>query len=274
MDPLEIVLSVAALCLLGSTVGASLSLRRTRRRLLETERRLRELETGSRERSPRLSRRAADLAVRAVVTTARGVREHGVSGFLATSIEEFTGWSVAERLRINKLAGPDGTVTVLFSDIEGSTALNERLGDEEWMALLGEHDGVVRTAVRRYHGHVVKHQGDGFMVVFGSAEAAGRAALEIQACLADADSPALSRTPILVRVGIHTGPTVERDGDFFGRNVAYAARIAAHAAGGEVLVSDDVRTELGELWECAGPYGVDLKGFPGDHQAWTLLHGE
>lgn len=270
MDPVHSVLAVLVACLLTSTVVVTVLLQRTRRELSHSQEWIRELEAEVPRGAHRLSRRAADLAVRAVVTTARGVREHGVGGFLTSSIEEFTGWSVAERRRIDRLAGPDGTVTVLFSDIEGSTALNERLGDDEWMALLGEHDTLVRAAVRRRHGHVVKHQGDGFMIVFGSAAAAAGAAREIQSTLGEAGSLTLTTTPIRVRMGIHCGPTVERDGDYFGRNVAFAARIAAAAAGGEVLVSGDVRAELGEEWPAEGPLSLDLKGFPGSHDAWLL----
>ena len=262
MDPVHLVLAALAACLLATTVVLAVLLQRTRRALGHSRERVRELETQVPRGANRLSRRAADLAVRAVVTTARGVREHGVGGFLTGSIEEFTGWSIAERRRIDKLAGPDGTVTVFFSDIEGSTALNEHLGDDEWMALLGEHDALVRAAVRRHRGHVVKHQGDGFMVVFGSVGQAALVAHEIQAALAQPDSPALAATPIRVRMGIHCGPTVERDGDYFGRNVAFTARIAAAAAGGEVLVSDDVRAELEEEWLADGPLTLDLAAAP------------
>lgn len=269
MDPLT--LALAALCLLfiGATGVLLLRLTRSRRLLDEQAARIAALETRLGSTPERLSRRAADLAVRAVVTTARGVRDQGVGGFLASSIEDFTGWSVAERWRINNLAGDDGTVTVLFSDIEGSTALNESLGDEAWMELLDEHDAVVRAWVRRHRGHVVKHQGDGFMLAFGSVDRALHAATAIQEELASINDG--SGTPALrVRMGAHRGPTVERDGDFFGRNVAYAARVAAAATGAEILVSDDVRTRLGTEWTCDGPRVLKLKGFPGDHHAWLV----
>ncbi|WP_235737616.1 adenylate/guanylate cyclase domain-containing protein [Nocardioides alcanivorans] len=271
MTPAVIALLTLSIVLLAATLASVTRLHRTRSLLAQSQERVRDLEAQLPQGPRSLSHRAADLALKAVVSTARGVREHGVGGFLAASIEDVTGWSVADRLRINKLAGPDGTVTVLFSDIEGSTALNEQLGDDDWMALLGEHDAVVRAEVRRHRGHVVKHQGDGFMIVFGSSQRAAQAATGIQANLADAQSPALVVTPIRVRMGIHRGPTIAKDGDYFGRNVALAARIAAAAAGGEVLVSDDVRALLGEDWSCVDPRDLDLKGFPGSHRAW-LLH--
>jgi len=269
VDPLELALALLSAGLLATTIASTARLMRTRRLLAASRDQVRALERELAAGQHRLSRRAADLAVRAVVTTARGVRQHGVGGFLTTSIEELTGWSVADRRRIDRIAGPDGTITVLFSDIEGSTALNEQLGDEEWMTLLGDHDELVRAEVRRHRGHVVKHQGDGFMIVFGSAERAARAAAAIQTGLA-ASSPALTATPLRVRMGIHSGPTIERDGDFFGRNVAFAARLAAAAAGGEALVSDDVRAQLGAAWTADEPRDLELKGFPGRHHAWPL----
>ena len=79
-----------------------------------------------------------------------------------------------------RLAGPDGSVAILFSDIEGSTELNERLGDKEWVRLLARHDAAVRSAIERHGGHVVKTQGDGFMAAFGSPEPAVRSAIAVQ----------------------------------------------------------------------------------------------
>lgn len=262
-------LALALLASLGVLAGTGVALLRSRRELAEREAEVAALLAEREVDRPTLTRRAADLAVRAVVTTARGVREQGVGGFLASSIEEFTGWSLAERRTIERVAGPDGTVTVLFCDIEDSTALNEELGDDGWVALLAAHDALVLRCVERNRGQVVKHQGDGFMVVFGDPRHGVAAASGLQQELSAPRSRVLRRHPIAVRVGLHTGPTVERDGDFFGRNVAFAARVAAAATGGEVLVSEAVRTALAEPWFDQGRE-VELKGFPGHHRVWAV----
>ena len=136
-----------------------------------------------------------------------------------------------ERPDLARLA-PSGRVAILFSDIEESTALNERIGDRAWVRLIGRHDKMVRRHVKSHAGHVVKSQGDGFMVAFAQPEQAVRCSVDVQR--------ALGRRPngIRVRIGIHVGKSVRRGDDLFGRNVAMAARVAAEADGGEILVSE------------------------------------
>lgn len=250
---------------LVSLAVTSLALARSRREVRMLRGRL--------DRSHRsLTRQAAGLALRTVAGTAAAavrMREQGVSGFLTSSIEELTGIAMADRSEIVKVAGPDGTVTVLFSDIEDSTALNEQLGDAAWMRLLSAHDALVRRHVGRHGGHIVKSQGDGFMVVFGDPADGIRAAMAIQEALAGRRR-ALRRTPVAVRMGLHTGPTIERDGDYFGRNVAYAARVAAQADGGEILVSDELRGPLADEFAFLEPRDVPLKGFPDTHRLWEV----
>ncbi len=269
MNPVTALLLLALVCAVGLCATTTVALRRTRHELAVREAELAALATAAPEPES-LTRRAADLAVRAVVTTAKGVRDQGVGGFLTSSIEELTGWSLAARRTIEQIAGPDGTVTVMFSDIRDSTALNEHLGDSDWLDLLAAHDDLVRRCVDQHRGQVVKHQGDGFMVVFGTAHLGVAAASQIQAALTEPRRKVLRRQAISVRIGLHTGPTVERDGDFFGRNVAYAARVAACAGGGEVLVSDDVHDLLAEHDWFGDAREVDLKGFPGPHRIWEV----
>jgi class 3 adenylate cyclase len=196
-------------------------------------------------------RSAAERAVKAVVETAVRVRDRGVGGLLMSSLDDLTRWATEDRAAIAQTAAPDGTVTIFFSDIEDSTALNERLGDARWMRLLTAHDAVVRRIVGKRGGHVVKSQGDGFMVVFGDPGAAADAALDIQESL---------------RGG------VARDGDYFGRNVALAARVAALAQGGQVLVSEDVCAALADRPDLTlEPWGeVELKGLSDKHSLWQL----
>jgi adenylate cyclase len=219
---------------------------------------------------PRPAASATGRAVRRVVETATRVREHGLAGLLERSLEDLASWAADERTEIVHLAAADGTVTLLFSDIEGSTQLNDRLGDAAWVRLLAAHDGVVRARVERYRGQVVKTAGDGFMVAFRDSQAACRAALGIQKDLRRSLDPKLR--PVRVRVGIHTGTVVSRDGDYFGRNVAMAARVADKAVGGEVLASAAVAEALDEdaAVELVKAADVELRGLPGRHELFRV----
>ena len=170
------------------------------------------------------------------------------------------------------MAAADGTVTLFFSDIEDSTALNDRLGDEAWVKVLAAHDtAAAEPGSTSYRGQVVKTAGDGFMVAFRDAEAACRAALGIQKDLGRTLDPRLRQ--VRVRIGIHTGRVVSRDGDYFGRNVAIAARIGDLADGGEVLASTrgPRRAGRGRRGACSRrPGEVELKGLPGTHVIWRV----
>ena len=142
---------------------------------------------------------------------------------------------------------PSGTVTFLFTDVEGSTRLWEERPDEMRSAL-AEHDGIVRGAIEAHGGYVFATGGDGFAAAFSRAADGVDAAVKAQAGLAD-------HPLIRVRMGLHTGEVQERDGDYFGPAVNRAARIMAAGHGGQVLLSaateallDDsvVRRDLGE----------------------------
>lgn len=228
-----------------------------------------ELARGSR-RSPRSP---AGMAMKAVAQTAARVRDQGVvGGLLTSSFEDLTRWITEQRSDIARVAAPDGTVAIFFSDIEDSTALNEQWGDERWVRMLSAHDSVLRRAVQRCGGHVVKSQGDGFMVVFVDAAHAARAAVNVQRAFASRLPRNLRLARIRIRIGLHVGETVAREGDYFGRNVAIAARVAATAAGGEILVTDELRAALrGDDDFRFEPCGdVELKGLAGRHTLWML----
>lgn len=230
----------------------------------------------ARYEEPSAPSRRSVRAVRAVVETAvegaSRLRTGGVAGLLTSSIEDLTRWAMEDRSAIAQVASEDGSVTVLFSDIEDSTALNERLGDEAWVRLLAAHNKVVESVVAKHRGHIVKSQGDGFMIVFRHPANAVRAGIQIQDALAAGSSRELRREPIRVRVGIHFGTAVERDGDFFGSNVAKAARVAGMAQGGQVLVSDEVRQSLRDVEDVVlvDFMEVELKGLPGPHRLWEV----
>jgi class 3 adenylate cyclase len=157
---------------------------------------------------------------------------------------------------------PRGTLTILVTDMVGSTALAEQLGDRKWWEILQAHNVLVRAQVERHGGIEVKAQGDGFLVVFASARQAILAAVDIQQAAARhrAENPSQR---IELRIGLHTGETVESDGDVFGQNVILAVRIADAAAPGDVLVSGlthDLTAAAGDLRFSAGEE-VPLKGF-------------
>ena len=222
-------------------------------------------------RRERRAQRVKEI-VESAVDTAAKVRDHGVSGLLMTSMEDLARWSQEDRGALEKLAGRDGTLSILFSDIEDSTDINEKLGDKEWVRLLGAHDQLVQASVEVHGGHIVKSQGDGFMIAFREAAEAVHAGIEIQDALAETGDRRLRKTPIRVRVGIHCGTAIERDGDLFGKNVAMAARVAAQAKGGEILVSDDIRVALRDVEDIVLVDGRDteLKGIPGVHRLWEV----
>ncbi|MEO7350690.1 MAG: adenylate/guanylate cyclase domain-containing protein [Marmoricola sp.] len=238
------------------------------RRALESEQEL--------PRGPRATQaaQAAGLAMRTVVETASRMREQGMRGMLLSSIDDLAAWAREDRNEIARIAAPDGTVTMMFSDIENSTSVNSELGDQEWVKLLGAHDRLLHIYVDRHRGHIVKSQGDGYMVVFPTPELAIGASLGIQRALSAKRqrSRRLRRTPIRVRIGLHTGTVIEREGDYFGRNVAMAARVAAMADGGEILATDEIADALQESKEFhfVEDDTVELKGLPGEHQLWVV----
>jgi len=161
-----------------------------------------------------------------------------------------------------------GTVTVMFTDIEDSTRLSAQVGDEALAGVILWHNREIRAAVERRDGVVVKTLGDGVMAVFDSTRAAARSALDIQRAFRDrTDSPSVS-----IAVGLHVGDAVAAEGDYLGMTVNKAARIAAAASGGEIVVSDAVRSLLSDDHEFTfdQPQKVELKGIDGFHDIFTV----
>jgi class 3 adenylate cyclase len=161
-----------------------------------------------------------------------------------------------------------GVRTILFTDIVGSTALTQRLGDRAAMAIVDVHDGVVREAFTRTHGREVKHLGDGLMGVFVSADDAIRCALDVHAALADAAERTVE--PVRIRVGVAAGEPIERNGDFFGSTVQLAARLCMQASPGQTLVSTSV-VELCSDRRFNDVGEISLKGFPQPVRAHAVV---
>lgn len=209
-------------------------------------------------------------AVKTVWNTANLMRKEGFGAVVRSSIEDLADWAEVERPDLARVT-PDGRVVILFSDIEESTALNERIGDRAWVKLISSHDKLISGLVKRRSGHVVKSQGDGYMIAFARAEEAVRCGIDVQRALGG-NGKGKRRDDIRVRIGIHMGRSVRRGDDLFGRNVAMAARVAAQAVGGQILVSEPVRDAVADCDDIRfdGGRDVELKGFSGSHRLFVV----
>ena len=157
---------------------------------------------------------------------------------------------------------PTGTVTLLFTDIEGSTHLLQQLG-EHYASVLSEYRDLLRTAFSEYHGYEVDTQGDGFFVVFVRAREAILATVAAQRALTTHSWP--EGVVVRVRMGLHTGePSLVGEG-YVGLDVHYAARIMQAAHGGQVLLSQTTH----DLIEHELPFGVSLRDL-GKHRLKDL----
>jgi len=178
---------------------------------------------------------------------------------VASAIDEFLG--EGEEEGAGAQPAPAGAVhTIVFTDVEGSTGLTQRLGDAKAREVLRAHERIVREALQAHGGAEVKAMGDGFMASFASATRALECAIAMQRAFAAHNEAA--DAPIRVRIGLNAGEPIAEEKDLFGTAVNMAARIAAQAAGGEILVANVVR-ELaagkGFLFSDRGE--VDLRGF-------------
>ena len=153
---------------------------------------------------------------------------------------------------------PTGTVTFLFTDIEGSTRLLQELGDR-YAAVRDEHAAIVRRAIGEGGGVEVSTEGDSFFAAFSHPAGAVRAAVAAQRDLAGRDWPA--GYPVRVRMGVHTGEGVRGGDNYVGIDVNRAARIAAAAHGGQVIVSDATRALVADTL----PAGASLRDL-GEHR--------
>jgi adenylate cyclase len=209
-------------------------------------------------------------AVKTVWNTANLMRKEGFGAAVRSSIEDLADWAEVERPDLARVT-PDGRVVILFSDIEESTALNERIGDRAWVKLISSHDKLISGLVQRRSGHVVKSQGDGYMIAFARAEQAVRCGIDVQHAL-HKEAEHKRHEEIRVRIGIHMGRSVRRGDDLFGRNVAMAARVAAEALGGQILVSEPVRNALTNCDDIRFDEGhdVELKGFSGRYRLFAV----
>jgi class 3 adenylate cyclase len=164
------------------------------------------------------------------------------------------------------------TVTILFSDIRGFTEFTDRHGDESAYRMLRIHNALVQEQLALYRGHVVKTQGDSFMVSFDSARTAVTCAIAIQKAVR-ATNQGQDGGGIGVGIGINTGEPVREGADFFGGTVNLASRICAVAEPGQVLVSETVRAVTGKMegtaFEDRGDF--ELKGFQEPQRLYAVV---
>jgi predicted ATPase/class 3 adenylate cyclase len=162
---------------------------------------------------------------------------------------------------------PDGTVTFLFTDIEGSTRLWEQ-HPEAMKVALARHDNLLRDIIETQGGHVVKTTGDGLHAVFAQASESVAASLACQQALVRQAWPGLPQ-PLRVRMGLHTGEAELRAGDYYGTALNRAARLMSLAYGGQILVSN----ATAELIADQLPAGVSLRDL-GEHRLKDLTRPE
>ncbi len=157
---------------------------------------------------------------------------------------------------------PSGTVTLLFTDIEGSTRLLEQLGRDAYVRTLAEHRRLLREVFTAHEGVEVEMQGDSFHFAFPSARAAVVAAVSVQQALHEHE---WESEPVRVRIGLHTGEPVQADGLYAGLDVHRAARVMDAAHGGQVLLT----ARTAELIAGELPDGINLRDL-GKHRLKDL----
>jgi class 3 adenylate cyclase len=161
--------------------------------------------------------------------------------------------------------------TIMFTDLEDSTMLLDGLGQAAYMALLSEHDWIVRRNLVTWQGREVKHTGDGFLVSFDSTSDALRCALDINEAF---DDRAVSEgeATLRVRIGLDAGEPVDRDDDIFGTAVTMASRVCDVAPAGRTLVSEAVRgIGADDGFGFGEATSTELKGFSASTSLFEVL---
>ena len=166
---------------------------------------------------------------------------------IGKSVDEFLGRG--EKAEAETAAARAGLVTILLTDMEGSTSLTHRLGDARAQEILRAHNTIVREALKACGGREVKHTGDGIMASFPSASGALECAIAIQRAFAEHNEGVLRQAQdehtepveVRVRIGLNAGEPISEDQDLFGSAVQLAARVCAQAQPGEILIPEGVR---------------------------------
>jgi class 3 adenylate cyclase len=172
----------------------------------------------------------------------------------------------ARRPDMSNVAGRDGRVTLMFSDMANYTAMTERLGDREALKVVQAHNEVVRRECLAFGGFEIELRGDGFLVAFPSSLSGVRCGIALQRAFVaySSDHP---DEPIHLRIGLHTGEAIRDVDKFFGKTVIQAFRISDLAGADEILISQDLRSEIDVVanFDYVDERTVTLKGISGEH---------
>jgi pilus assembly protein CpaF len=230
----------------------------------------------SKESASRELRQAVDAGLLQTVRYPQGEAGFRASQGLLREVAEGLGQPVSASVPlssdtiISSLAAgqTEGTVTVMFTDVEGSTHLMSTRGFTESHEVMKALEAIVDSKVADHAGRRIKGTGDGFMISFGSARHGVDCAIEIQKAVEEFNKEDPSRK-VKIRIGLNTGEVIEEAGDIFGAAVNVAARVAGKARGGEILISEVVRQLVGPVAEIRFEYRgrYKLKGFP---DRWRL----
>lgn len=151
-------------------------------------------------------------------------------------------------------------ITLMFTDISGSTEISQNYGQEFMQNILHIHNSIVREAIRLYRGKEIKHLGDGMFLSFVSAIEGIRAAIYIQDRI-HIHNLAHPEEAFYVRIGMNSGEPISEDGDLFGTVVQVASRVCEHAGGGEILITEALHNLLGvEEFKFKDEGEIKLKG--------------
>jgi len=198
-------------------------------------------------------------AAKACHKAAHGLMPHDIIAVATPTLSMFLGdYSSDDSHRAMTSADEPDTAlrAIMFTDIEGSTALSTSRGDDVAVDLVRSHDGIVRECLSEYAGSEVKHTGDGVLASFASVSKAVQAASEIQRRSQPVDG-------LQIKIGLSAGEPVDGGSDIYGAAVNLAARICAHATGGQILTASTVRDlSIGKKAEFVDQGSIALKGFP------------
>ena len=197
------------------------------------------------------------------------VQDNLVEAFMGTASESLAPSALPPDGGENPGLDP-GFRTIFFTDMEGSTALTQKLGDEQAMALLHVHNDIIRGALHARGGNEVKHTGDGIMASFISPKRAVECAIDVQKQFA-VHNENEDHIPIRVRIGLSAGEPVEDNRDLFGACVQMAARACAHAQPDQILAPSLIRDLcLGKGFEFQDVGKVPLRGFDHDIRLFEI----
>ncbi len=183
------------------------------------------------------------------------------------------GAALADALRSSMESEPEGPsniIAIMFTDMVSSVETTQALGDEAAMKLVQSHNLIVGASLKRWHGHQVKHTGDGIMAVFPKVADGLAAAIDIQREIAEYNRVTMS-THLNVRIGISAGQPIREQDDFFGTVVQLSARLCNAAGSAEILIMGNIADMMpARRFSLANRRNVFLKGFPDPQSVLTL----